>query len=274
MDASSAGKVHTIPFRLQNGKVLVKGRVNGKDVEFTLDTGAEHTILSMRTADRVGVRPIVTTLSAGVGEVGLRGLQVSYLETLEIGTLKVRNVRCMIKNPPLGGMPTAETEAFSPLALGLSAEVDYARRILTIADSLSDEPADVELPLRMNRLATVRGVVNDDRHTNFVVDTGGEVLSISAATARMLLAPPKPVRIRLRVYGTSGWDPEAYLLPGVHLTFDEALRFRDASIVVLDLRAPSVLLGYQIGGIIGHTVLSKYRVAFDLERSVLRLTRP
>ena len=45
------------------------------------------------------------------------------------------------------------------------------------------------------------------------------------------------------------------------------------SVVVLNLRAPSVLLGFQFGGIVGHRFLSLYRVALDLQRSGLRLTR-
>ncbi|RPJ80223.1 MAG: tetratricopeptide repeat protein, partial [Acidobacteria bacterium] len=161
IDPAAAGKVHEIPFRLDRGKVIVPGRANGRPVQFTVDTGAEHTVLTVKTAERVGIRPIVTTLSAGVGEVGLRGLQVGRLDSLEIGTFKVRNVRCMVKNPPLTGLPTSETEAFSPLALGLSAELDYAARTLKIGESIPVAPADVELPLRVNRLATVRGIVND-----------------------------------------------------------------------------------------------------------------
>jgi hypothetical protein len=42
-------------------------------------------------------------------------------------------------------------------------------------------------------------------------------------------------------------------------------------VVVLNLDAPSALLGFQLGGIVGHKFLSKYRVAIDMERSVLRL---
>ena len=43
--------------------------------------------------------------------------------------------------------------------------------------------------------------------------------------------------------------------------------------VVLNLRAPSVLLGFQLGGIVGHKFLSPYRVTMDLQRSELRMTR-
>jgi hypothetical protein len=44
-------------------------------------------------------------------------------------------------------------------------------------------------------------------------------------------------------------------------------------VVVLNLQAPSVLLGFQLGGIVGHRFLSPYRVSLDLARSELRMSR-
>ena len=122
----------------------------------------------------------------------------------------------------------------------------------------------------MHRLATVRGTVNGSLPASFVVDTGGEVISISGATAD-LMSPPNPYRrIPLKVYGTSGWDKEAFLMPFVDLEFN-SIRFSRIPVVVLNLRAPSALLGYQLGGIVGHKFLSRYRVTVDLERSILGL---
>ena len=43
------------------------------------------------------------------------------------------------------------------------------------------------------------------------------------------------------------------------------------SLVVLNLRAPSVLLGYELGGILGHKFLSKYRVSLDIDGGMMRL---
>ena len=43
-----------------------------------------------RPPRRRRVRPITYTLSAGVGEVGLRGLQLGRLDALDIGTLKLQ----------------------------------------------------------------------------------------------------------------------------------------------------------------------------------------
>jgi len=121
----------------------------------------------------------------------------------------------------------------------------------------------------MNRLPMVRGLLNSTHPAYFVVDTGGELISISAETALSLAMPPVR-KIPLRVYGMSGVDENAFLLPGVNLDFEE-IEYRNVGLAVLNLRAPSILLGFQLGGIVGHKFLSKYRVGIDLERSVLRL---
>jgi Flp pilus assembly protein TadD/predicted aspartyl protease len=271
MDEAARGRLHTVDFKLVDDKVIVKVRINGNRwQDFVLDTGSELTTISRQTASSAGVRPITYTLSAGVGEVGLRGLQLGRLDTFEIGTLKLSNVPTIIKAPALRGIPKRETESFSPLALGFSMTVDYEQRKLTIAERLPEEQADFRLPMRHHRLSMVRGLINQRRPTYFVVDTGGEVISISKATADSLAAQPSR-RIALRVYGTSGWDRDAFLLPGVDLTFSD-IAFRNFSVVVLNLHAPSVLLGFQVGGIVGHKFLSPYRVALDLERSELRLS--
>jgi predicted aspartyl protease/Flp pilus assembly protein TadD len=275
MDAGDAEMLHTVDFKLVNDKVVVRAKVNGAAAQdFVLDTGSENTVVSEQTARRLGIEPVTYTLSAGVGEVGLRGLQLARMDSLEIGTLTLRNVPCLIKNPPLRDLPTRETESFSPLALGLSMTVDYKRHTLTIGRHLPPERADFELPLWLYRLATVRGVVGGQKQANFVVDTGGEVISISQATASALgpMAQLGGRRIPLKVYGTSGWDREAFLLPGVDLSFDR-IQYRNFPVVVLNLQAPSVLLGFEVGGIVGHKFLSGYRVGIDLERSVLRLRR-
>ncbi|MDA1094920.1 MAG: aspartyl protease family protein [Acidobacteria bacterium] len=269
---ANPGQVHTIPFRLERDKVIVRGRVNGRDpVDFVVDTGAEQTVLSQTVARALGVEPITNTLSAGVGEEGLRGLQTARLDSLSIGSFEVANLPAIIKSPPLGGLPTPEAEGFSPLALGLSVIIDYGRQELHIGEALPDEAADITLPMRQHRLAVVRGVVNGEYPRSFIVDTGGQVISISRGTASLL--PPLTVRqVPVKVYGTSGWDNDAYLRPGTDLAFDQLL-YRNYSVVVLNLHRPSALLGFQIGGIVGYSFLKDYRVTLDLGRSVMKLNR-
>ena len=272
IDGEDTGVLHTVPFKLVKDKVVVQGRVNGgRAQDFILDTGSEETVLSRQTASRAGVQPITYTLSAGVGEVGLRGLQLGRLDSLEIGTLKIRNLPVLIKNPALRGIPKREGESFSPLSLGMSMTIDYQRKMLTIARDLPEGTPDFRLPMRVHRLAMVRGTLNDKQPAYFVIDTGGEVISISADMADSL-ETRSPRRIPLKVYGTSGWDRDAFLLTGVNLNFD-TIAYRNFPIVVLNLRAPSVLLGFQVGGIVGHKFLGNYKVAMDLARSELRLDK-
>src|SRR5258707_2348656 len=264
-------RVYTVDFRLVNEKVVVRAKVNDSSPQdFVVDTGSENTVITRGTAQKLGVTPVTYTLSAGVGRVGLRGLQLARIDSLELGSLKLRNIPCLIKNPPLRDIPVKETEGLSPLALGYSMVVDYRTHKLTFGKHLPEEPKDFELPMRMHRLATVRGTVDKSHLANFVIDTGGEVISISSATATSLQHVETGRRIALKVYGTSGWDPDAFLMPGVDLMFD-TISYKNFPVVVLNLNAPSALLGFQLGGIVGHKFLSKYRVGIDLERSVLRL---
>jgi len=270
IEPPAPGGVWTVPVRIHGDKVTVQGKVNGGSQEFILDTGAERTVLSLDVARRRGVMPVSAMRTAGIGAAGMRGLQVGRIDSLEIGGLKMRDVPCLIKNPPLGGLPRREPESFSPLAVGLSMRLDYQRRTLTVGRSLSPSAYTESLPLRMHRLALVGGMVNGSLPASFVVDTGGEVISISDATAGQLRTSSPPRRIPLRVYGTSGWDRDAFLMPGVDLAFS-SIKFSRIPVVVLNLKAPSALLGFQLGGIVGHRFLSKYTVTVDLERSVVGL---
>jgi tetratricopeptide (TPR) repeat protein len=272
MDPGAEDQTYNVEFRLVNEKVVVRAKVNdGSFQDFVVDTGAENTILTRPTAQRLGITPVTYTLSAGVGDVGLRGLQLARINSLELGQLKLRNVPCLIKDPPLRNLPVKEQESLSPLSLGFSMIIDYRSKQITFGKHLPAEPSTLELPLRLHRLATVRGTVDGTHTANFVVDTGGEVISISTATATSL-GRPEPVRkIALKVFGSSGWDKEAFLLPGVDLAFDK-IHYANFPVVVLNLDTPSALLGFQLGGIVGHKFLSRYRVGIDLEKSVLRLT--
>ena len=270
MDPGADDQTHTVDFRLEKEKIIVRAKVNGSSAQdFVVDTGAESTVITRPTLQRLGITPVTYTLSAGVGDIGLRGLQLARIDSLELGTLKLRNIPCLVKSPPLRDVPTRETESLSPLALGFSMTIDYKTHKLTFGKHLAPETSDLELPLRLYRLATVRGVVSGGHAVSFVVDTGGEVISISHSTANAI-GKTDMRRIPLKVWGTSGWEKDAFLLPGVDLAFN-TIQYKNFPVVVLNLDAPSVLLGFQLGGIVGAQFLKNYRVGIDLEHSVLRL---
>jgi hypothetical protein len=256
---------------LIKNKVVVKGRINGSRVDFVLDTGAERTGVSRETAMRAGIRPVTSTLAAGVGVSSWQRVALARADSLEVGSLQLRNVPVSIRPPAVGGVLRWQAESLSPLPLGFSVMVDYRRRQVTLARRLQDVSSTFRLPMRVHRLPLVRGMLNAKYPALFVVDTGGELISISAETANALSMQPAR-RIPLRVFGLAGLDESAFLLPGVDLDFED-IEYRNVGLAVLNLRAPSVLLGFQVGGIIGHKLLGGYRVAIDMARSELRLDR-
>ena len=214
-------KQHVLDFRLVNGKVMREGedqRRAGRSIS-PLDTGAEHTALSERTARRFDIPTITETLTAGVGEVGLRGLRIGRLRSLEIGTLTVYNLPCLIKSPSMRDLPVDETDGFSPLALGLSMTIDYKNRKLYLGEPLPDpSPSAASCRCALNRLATVQGEVNGTP-MSFIVDTGGEAISLSTSAARALFtagrpAPNQAARVR-RVRARPGRLPAAGRRPRV-----------------------------------------------------------
>ena len=264
-------KPRSFPFKLVNKKVLVQGRVNGTPVDFVLDTGAERTAITPELAIQAGVRVVGSTLSAGVGNAAWRRIGLARVDTLDLGGIRVRNVPVSVRAPAPGGAPRWQSQTFSPLALGLSVVVDYREHRIVLGPAIPADGADLVLPMRVHRLPLVRGTLNGGRPAAFIVDTGGEVISLNTDVAESLSLRPAR-RIPLRVYGLEGLDTSAFLLPGVDLDV-ASIAYRQIGVAVLDLRSPSVLLGFQIGGIVGHKMLGGYRVSLDLERSEVRLEK-
>src|SRR5262245_32118938 len=81
MDPGADELTYTVDFRLEKEKIIVRAKVNGSSAQdFVVDTGAESTVLTRPTVQRLGITPITYTLSAGVGDIGLRGLQLARID--------------------------------------------------------------------------------------------------------------------------------------------------------------------------------------------------
>jgi predicted aspartyl protease/Flp pilus assembly protein TadD len=276
LDGVSETEQYVVPFRIVNGRPVVKARLNGQSaIDLVVDTGADRVALTPNMARRAGVAMISRLETAGVGEMsrGFRPVETARLDQLEVGTLRVRNVPCLIKNPALPLLPVPEGEVFSPLALGLSMRMDYEKHTLTMARHLPAQTYAITLPMRMSRLPVVRGIINGSAPAGFIVDTGGIATSVNLSVAARVTPIEDARRVPVRVYGMAGLDRSAFLMPFVDIAFARDVGVARSSVVVLNLDAPSALLGFQLGGIIGHQFLSQYEVSVDLERSLIGLRR-
>ena len=127
--------------------------------------------------------------------------------------------------------------------------------------------------MRMSRLPVVRGIINGSSPAGFIVDTGGIATSVNLSVASRVKPLEDARHVPVRVYGMAGLDRSAFLMPFVDIAFARDVGVERASVVVLNLDAPSALLGFQLGGIIGHQFLSQYEVTVDLDRSLVGLKR-
>ena len=274
MEMATRGSTFVVPIRVEDGRVLVTGRVNGSTrVSFALDTGADQTLLTPAVAHNAGVVPAVPLESAGIGgtEDRFRGLQIGRADEIAIGPFAMRNVPVVIKSPALTGLPRPEGAAFSPLALGWSLVIDYRRKSLTLARRLPEPTSPIRLPLYLHRLPIVSATVNGMARGSFVIDTASDGSALSHRLVEELPVDPRVPRVPARVYGSAGWDQTAFLLPYVDLDVARGIGLSRRALVVLNLDAPSALLGFRLGGIIGQELLMRYIVTIDLVRSEVGL---
>ena len=198
---------------------------------------------------------------------------MTLVESIDIAGVAVRRVPAIIRRDPLRVVPNRSGDAFSPIGLGLSVILDYERRELTLARRLPFEPADVELPLHVLGLPIVVGT-SSGGPVSFVIDTGSEATSVSTDTLARAAVAPGARRIAMQLFDAWGArQPDAYLLtPGIDLAFG-AIRLKDYPVVVRSWPDVQAVHGFEMGGILGHNFLRRYRVTIDLARRVVRLKR-
>ncbi len=114
---TDGGTIEVVLQRNRQGHYITSGKINGKQAEFLLDTGATDVALSAALAKRfdlqAGARGIATTANGNVTVYATR------IERLEIGDIQLENVRASI-NPGMGDF----------ILLGMSAlrQIEFLQR--------------------------------------------------------------------------------------------------------------------------------------------------
>jgi aspartyl protease family protein len=95
--SSDRGRAFAIVARNAQGHFDVDGRVNGRRIDFVLDTGASVVALTARDAARLGIHPsrnaFVTEVKTANGTVRAAPAR---LDVVEIGGLELRDVTALV----------------------------------------------------------------------------------------------------------------------------------------------------------------------------------
>ncbi len=264
-------------------------------LRFVLDTGSGMSVLSEETARKIGVKAVARGgLARAVGGGGRFEIVYGYVNSIEVGDLRVENVPVYIRhfyderNPVDGYLGIA--------ALGrLVTTVDYGTRRLTLIRQRSSELADlatvinrpgkndnsaliasrpgVDVLVRTTSGGFLSGEVSIEgieKPLNFIFDTGATVTVLSEKLAELDEARSFIQQGRMRVFGAAGIAENVKMaqLPklGVGIYTREKI---DA--VVLDLETLNETSGFQQSGILGGNFLRYFRVVFDFQRGIVRL---
>jgi predicted aspartyl protease/Flp pilus assembly protein TadD len=292
-DLSGAERT-VVPFEAPDLRPIMKVRVNGsKELRFVMDTGSGMSVISEETARKLGIKPIARGgLARAVGGGGRFEIVYGYLNSMQIGEVKVENVPVYIRhffdeNNPVDGY-------LGSAALGrLIAVVDYGSQRLTLIRPRNNQTAalaalanpqnanevdanaraGIDLPLRttssgfLSSEVLIDGVKNP---LNFIIDTGATVTVVSEKTAALEEAQGFIQPTRMKVFGAAGVadDVKTALLPKLSLG---TITREKISAAVLDLEPVNETSGFMQSGILGGNFLRYFRLAFDFQRGLLRL---
>ena len=293
-----SGNRATIAFEATDNRPILEIHVNGgkEPLKFVLDTGSGMSVISEQTAKRLGVKSVASGgLARAVGGGGKFEIVYGFLDSIEIGSVKVENVPVYIRkffdvNIPVDGY------------LGLSVvqkfltSIDYgARRMSLIRQNQTDvvdtwtairrpdgtqalapvapNDSSVEVPLRTTSSGFLSGEVGlegFEKNVNFIIDTAASITVVSEKLSQEeqlldLLQPSK-----MRVFGAAGVTEDVKLLQLPRLSLGLS-KLEKINAAVLDMEPVNETAGFTQAGILGGNFLRHFRIYFDFSRGAMRL---
>jgi len=281
-----------IPFESLDNRPIVRVRINGSKemLRFVLDTGSGMSVLSEETARKLDLKPVAKGgLARAVGGGGRFEIVYGYLDSVELGEVRIENVPVYIRHFYDTHNPVDGYLGIAALAKLVTA-VDYGTRRMTLIrqrsktdlSSVVDQPTKsenievrpgVDFPVRTTSSGFLSGEVMIEgisKPLNFIIDTGATVtvLSERAAALEEALAFIQPNR--MRVFGAAGVteNVKIALLPKIAIG---SYTREKVSAAVLNLEPINETAGFQQNGILGGNFLRHFRVVFDFQRAIVRL---
>ncbi len=298
--------VTTFPFELVNHRPFIKVTINGKGpLRFVIDTGASLSVLSDKTAAKLGIRPVARGGNArAVGGTGSFPITYGLLDSLQIGEAKIEAIPIYLRTVHHDNSTPENERADGYIGLSVLANfavtIDYQAREITLdrtpvrveqtavkqdpvaPDAAAPEPAPspnladgIEIPIRSTSggLASAETLLPDlKRPLNFILDTGATTTVISkAAVKKHQLENMKIPGEKIRVIGAAGIEDGVEAM-GLSTLAVSGLRKAGGRAIILDLEAVNETSGFEQHGILGGDYLEHFRVLLDLRRFHLKLT--
>lgn len=285
-----------IQFELVNNRPIVQVYVNGskQPMRFVVDTGSGMCVMSLTSAEKLGVKPVARGgLARAVGGGGRFEIVYGFLSSLRIGDARINNVPLYLREFHNTQEPVDGYVGLAVLAKYL-ASIDYGKHEMTLVrDDESRVPPPVaqtanqaaaptptplppgvfELPIRATSSGFWSSAVKFDgveKPLNFIVDTGASISVVASALTQQEDLARFVQPTRLKVYGAAGIADDVQLLMLPHVALG-TYTHPALSAAVLDMDPINETSGFEQNGIVGGNILRYFRVTFDFQLAVVRL---
>jgi len=272
----TGGEPHaSVGFELRGDRPVIDLKVNDRvePMKFVLDTGSGISVISEETAARLKIKTIARGGHAkGVGGDGRFEIVYGFLDQIQIGDVKIRNVPVYIRKF-YGEKQNVDGYIGLSLISKFLTTIDYGNLTFSLTKKeTTNEPetaGDHSLPLRLTSSGFLSGEVQVEgieAPLNFIVDTGASVSVISDDLARLESIIPFARIEKMRVIGSAGVtnNVSTFSLPKV--SFGSHTR-RSVAAIALDLDMINETSGFEQSGILGGNFLKNYRLTFDFKNS-------
>lgn len=148
INRSGGREVATIPFELINNRPFINIMINGKGpLRFVIDTGASLSVLSDKTAERLGIKPVAKGGNArAVGGSGSFPILYGLLDSVTMGEARIDTVPIYIRTVHIAPDTPEKERADGYIGLSVLANyavtIDYQNRQMILDRSpLREDPA-------------------------------------------------------------------------------------------------------------------------------------
>jgi Aspartyl protease len=164
--------IDTIPFSLQSSLLVFKGKVNGIETNFALDTGAGTSVITTHQSERSGVKPSGKVKINDSNENKSK-IRKAKIDELQIGSQTIKNSSCVVFD-----MPFLACNDFFLLGANvinqLNWKIDFENNVLYISKKAFEPSTEmIEMKVKFIKFRHFTDFkIQDINITNCLIDTG------------------------------------------------------------------------------------------------------
>lgn len=172
LSQAQSTKIDTIPFTTKSTLLAFKGKINGVETNFVIDTGAFIGVITTSKANNAKVK-IIGNKNVTDSNDNDSKMQQGIIESLFIGSFEIKNVKSVVYDMP--ALACNDYYLLGGNAINtLNWKIDFEKNVLYVSESAFEHSSEMlEMPInyKQNRHYT-NFIINGIEFKNCLVDFG------------------------------------------------------------------------------------------------------